>query len=135
MSFNLLRRWSPEYALNEAYADVKEEGMSGLKKHLTANALKTIGNVESIANLGTLIMGSNPTTLLLNKMSEFEYEVKEILKSSESARVVVGFYYKDSVAGTIEINMIKEEKEWRIDGLGNPHFDKFELSAKEPAEV
>ena len=30
MSFNLLRRWSPEYALNEAYADVKEEGMRGL---------------------------------------------------------------------------------------------------------
>ena len=27
MSFNLFRRWSPEYALNEAYADVKEEGM------------------------------------------------------------------------------------------------------------
>ena len=53
MSFNLLRRWSPEYALNEAYADVKEEGMKGLKKHLTANALKTIENVESIGNLGT----------------------------------------------------------------------------------
>ena len=30
MSFNLLRRWSPEYALNEAYADVKEEGIRGL---------------------------------------------------------------------------------------------------------
>ena len=69
MSFNLLRRWSPEYALNEAYADVKEEGMRGLKKHLTANALKTIENVESIGNLGTLFIGSNPTTLLLNKPS------------------------------------------------------------------
>ena len=135
MAFNLLRRWSPEYALNEAYADVKEEGMRGLKKHLTANALKTIENVESIANLGTLIMGSNPTTLLLNKMSEFEYSVKEILKSSESARAVIEFFYKDSVAGTIEIKMIKEEKEWRIDSLGSPHFDKFELSAKEPSET
>ena len=135
MSFNLLRRWSPEYALNEAYADVKEEGMKGLKKHLTANALKTIENVESIGNLGTLIMGSNPTTLLLNKMSEFEYTVKEILKSSESARCVLDFYYKDSVSGTIEIKMIKEEKEWKIDNLGNPHFDKFELSAKEPSGV
>ena len=135
MSFNLLRRWSPEYALNEAYADVKEEGMRGLKKHLTANALKTIENVESIGNLGTLFIGSNPTTLLLNKMSEFEYTVKDILKGSESARCVLDFYYKDSVSGTIEIKMIKEEKEWKIDSLGNPHFDKFELSAKEPSGV
>ena len=133
MSFNLLRRWSPEYALNEAYADVKEEGMNGLKKHLTANALKTIENVESIANLGTLIMGSNPTTLLLSKMSDFEYTVKDILKGSESARCVLEFYYKDTVSGTIEIKMIKEEKDWKIDSLGNPHFDKFELSTKEPS--
>ena len=133
MSFNLLRRWSPEYALNEAYADVKEEGMNGLKKHLTANALKTIENVESIANLGTLVMGSNPTTLLLSKMSDFEYTVKDILKGSESARCVLEFYYKDTVSGTIEIKMIKEEKEWKIDSLGNPHFDKFELSTKEPS--
>ena len=135
MSFNLLRRWSPEYALNEAYADVKEEGMRGLKKHLTENALKTVENAESIGNLGTLIMGTNPTTLLLSKMPEFEYTVKEILKSSESARCVLDFYYKDSVSGTIEIKMIKEEKEWRIDSLSNPHFDKFELSASESSEV
>ncbi len=135
MSFNLLRRWSPEYALNEAYADVKEEGMPGLKRHLTANALKTVESVESVASIGTLIIGSNPTNLLLNKMSEFEYTVEDILKGSDSARCVLNFYYKDSVAGTIEIKMIKEEKEWRIDSLGTPHFDKFELSAKESPET
>ncbi|MBO4219396.1 MAG: hypothetical protein J5933_00525 [Clostridia bacterium] len=135
MAFNLLRRWSPEYALNEAYADVKEEGIKGLKRHLTSNALKTIENVESIANLGTLFMGSNPTTLLINKMTEFEYSVKEILKSSESARAVIEFFYKDSVSGTIEIKMIKEEKEWKIDSLGNPHFDKFELPVKDSSDV
>ena len=132
MSFNLLRRWSPEYALNEAYADVKEEGLKGLKKHLTANALKTIENVESIGNLGSLFMGSNPTNLLLGKMSEFEYEVKDILKGSDSARCVLAFNYQDTVSGTIEIKMIKEEKEWKIDNLGNPHFDKFEI--KMPSE-
>ena len=135
MAFNLLRRWSPEYALNEAYADVKEEGLKGLKKHLTANALKTIEKVESIANLGSMIMGSNPTTLLLNKMSEFEYSVKDILKGSDSARCVIEFSYKDKVTGTIDIKMIKEEQEWRIDNLENPHFDKFELPTKDSAAL
>jgi hypothetical protein len=62
MSFNLFRRWSPEYALNEAYADVKEEGMRGLKKHLTANALKSIESLESVGSLSTLIVGATRQT-------------------------------------------------------------------------
>ena len=128
MSFNLFRRMSPEYALNEAYADVKEEGLRGLKRHLTANALKTIENVESIANLSTLVMVENPTNMLISNMAEFEYVVIDVLKGSESAQCAVGFNYKDSVEGTIDIKMIKEEKEWRIDSLDNPHFDKIELS-------
>lgn len=128
MAFNLFRRLSPEYALNEAYADVKEEGMRGLKKHLTANALNTVENIETIGNLSTLFTGSNATDLFLSKMGEFEYEVLDMLKGKETARCVVGFSYEDSVKGTIEIKMIKEDKEWRIDSLENPHFEKFTLS-------
>ena len=128
MSFNLFRRWSPEYALNEAYADVKEEGLRGLKKHLTSKALKNIESVELIGDLSTLAMMENPTTLLISKMGEFEYTVIDMLKGKESARCIIGFSYQDSVEGTIEIDMIKEEKEWRIDGLKNPHFDKMNLS-------
>ena len=128
MSFNLFRRWSPEYALNEAYADVKEEGLRGLKKHLTSKALKNIESVELIGDLSTLAMMENPTTLLISKMGEFEYTVIDMLKGKESARCIIGFSYQDSVEGTIEIDMIKEEKEWRVDGLKNPHFDKMNLS-------
>ena len=128
MSFNLFRRWSPEYALNEAYADVKEEGMRGLKKHLTSKALKTIEKIELVGDLSTLAMMENPTNLLISKMGEFEYVVIDMLKGHETSRCVIGFNYKDSVEGTIEIEMIKEEKEWRIDGLKNPHFDKLNLS-------
>ena len=128
MSFNLFRRWSPEYALNEAYADVKEEGLRGLKKHLTSKALKTIERVELIGDLSTLAMTENPTNLLISKMGEFEYVVIDMLKGKESARCVIGFSYRDSVEGSIEIELVKEEKEWRIDGLKNPHFDKLSLS-------
>lgn len=128
MGFKLFRRLSPEYALNEAYGDVKEEGMRGLKKHLTARALNKIENVETIGNLSTLFTGSNATDLFLNKMGEFEYDVIDMLKGRESARCVIGFSYEDSVKGTIEIKMIKEDKEWKIDNLENPHFEKFTLS-------
>ena len=127
MSFNLFRRWSPEYAINETYADIKEEGSRGFKKHLTAKALKSFESLESVGSLSTLFTGSNPTNLLISKMAEFEYDVLDVLKGSDSARCVIRFNYKDSVEGTIEIKMIKEEKEWRIDSLGTPNFDKMEL--------
>ena len=84
-----------------------------------------------MANLSTLFTGGNPTNLLLGKMSEFEYTVQDILKGSESARCVLEFYHKDGTSGTIEIKMIKEDKEWKIDGLINPQFDKIVWPAKE----
>lgn len=128
MSFNLFRRWSPEYALNETYADVKEEGIAGLKKHLTSKALKTIERLESAGNLSSMFMSDNPTSILISKMAEFEYVVIDVMKGKETSHCVVGFNFEDSVEGTIEINMVKEEKEWRIDSLDNPHFDKLDLS-------
>ena len=42
MAFTLFERWSPEYALNNAFDDMHKSGLDGLKKHLTANALKTV---------------------------------------------------------------------------------------------
>ena len=131
MSFSLFRRWSPEYALNAAYADVKEEGMRGLKRHLTANALKTIERIDTVASLSTIIVKNNPTSLLISKMVDFEYVVLEIQKGSETAHCLIGFNYKDSVEGTIDIEMVKEDKEWKIDGLKNPHFDRMELTIGE----
>lgn len=118
-------------ALNEAYSDVKDEELRGLKKHLTENALRTIDNIESIGNLSTMLVGGgNPIDLLIAKMGDFEYEVVDMLKGKESARCVVGFSYEDSVKGTIDIKMIKEDKEWKINSLENPHFEKFEWIPK-----
>ena len=128
MAFSFFRRLSPEYALIEAYADVKEEGLGGLKKHLTQKALKTIERVEFVGDLSAIAMKENPKDLLIGKMGEFEYEVIDMLKGKETARCKIGFNYRDSVEGTIEIELIKEEKEWKIDGLKNPHFDKLNLS-------
>lgn len=68
--------------------------------------------------------------MLIAKMGDFEYEVVDMLKGKESARCVVGFSYEDSVKGTIDIKMIKEDKEWKINSLENPHFEKFEWTPK-----
>ena len=64
---------------------------------------------------------------LLEKLSECEFEYKDMLKSPDSARAVIAFRYRDVMEGTIDISMIRQDREWKIDNLGMPHFDKFNL--------
>lgn len=47
MAITLFERWSPEYALNNAFEDMRLSGIDGLKKHLTENALKKVESIES----------------------------------------------------------------------------------------
>ena len=133
MAFSLFMRLSPEYALNEAYADVKEEGMRGLKKHLTANALKVVNGFESISGnpgvslLSATLLGGDAMSLLLGRLSECDWTIKEVMKGKETSKAIVGFDYHDLMVGTIEMTMIKEDDIWKIDGLGVPKFEKINL--------
>ena len=134
MAASLFEHWSPEYALSNTFADVRESGLTGLKPHLTSNALKTVEGLESIAGrpevslIASALLGSNAVKTLLGKLSECEWTIKDVMKGSESSKAVVGFNYQDKMAGTIELTMIKEEKTWKIDSLALPTFDKFALS-------
>ena len=134
MGITLFERWSPEYALNNAFDDMRESGLDGLKKHLTSNALKNVESLESISDIPGVsfftnaLMGGNPVNFLLDKLSECEWTIRDVMKGSESSKAVIGFNYQDSMVGTIELTMIKEDKIWKIDSLATPKFDKFELS-------
>ena len=133
MAFGLFERWSPEHALNNAFDDMRESGLDGLKKHLTSNALKSIQSLESlserpeIALFTTALLGGNAVSVLLEKLSECKWTILDVMKGSESSKAVVGFDYQNSMTGTIELTMIKEQKIWKIDSLAMPKFDKFSL--------
>ena len=143
MAFTLFERWSPEYALNNAFDDLRASGLDGLKKHLTANALKTVEGFESISGrpevalFTTSLLGGSAVNVLLGKLSECEWSIKDVMKGSETSKAIVGFNYEDKMVGTIELTMIKEDKTWKIDSLAMPKFDKFALpqgSSDQPAE-
>ena len=134
MALSLFERWSPEYALNNAIDDVKASGLDGLKKHLTSKALKSVEDFDSISSMpgvalfSTVIMGGDAVGVLLEKLSDCEWTIKEVMKGSETSTAIVGFDYEDSLVGTIELTMIKEDKIWKIDSLSKPKFDKLSLS-------
>lgn len=133
MAISLFERWSPEYALNNTFDDMRASGLDGLKKHLTENALKVVTGFESLTGrpevslFTSALLGGDALSLLLGRLSECDWTIKEVMKGSTTSKAVVGFDYHGTMVGTIEMNMIKEDRIWKIDGLGVPKFDKINL--------
>lgn len=135
MAVGLFKKISPEYVLGKAFLDMKKHGFDGLKPYLTAKALKKIEIIQTVSNGVSLFSSSSKSEedshslirFLIDKLSECDWSVKDIVKDSGNAKAVIGFEYEDQLAGTIDILMIKEDKEWRIDNLSIPHFDKINI--------
>ncbi len=105
MALSLFERWSPESALNNTFEDMRESGLDGLKKHLTSNALKTVQSFESISSrpeialFTTALMGGNAVSFLLEKLSECEWTIRDVMKGSGTSKAIVGFNYQGHDGG------------------------------------
>ena len=133
MSIGFMRRMSPEYVIEHAIEDIKASGVDGVRKYLTEAAEKRLDNfmakpeVKEGSFLTTMLSGDSLVGFFINKMSECSWAVKDVMKGDESSKSVVGFDFKGNLQGTIEISLVKEDKEWKIDGFGSPHFNKVSL--------
>ena len=54
-------------------------------------------------------MGDSAINVLLDKLSECDWTIKDVMKGSETSKAIVGFNYQDEMTGTIEMTMIKED--------------------------
>ena len=142
MALGILKKVSPEYVLGKAFLDIKKSGIDGLKPYLTAEAKKKVevvqGGMSIINTVGKLVGSSDGSkedsnkavNFLMEKMSEFDFSYKNMIKDSDTAKAVIEFEYPEVMEGTVDIHMIKQDKEWKIDNLSMPHFDKFSLPVK-----
>ena len=133
MAFSIMKRISPEYVLENAIKDVKASGIGGLKPYLTEEAQKKVDKVQVVSEglniFASLATGTeNSIQVLIKKLPECEYSVEDILKGSESAKGIVRFKYGDSMEGTVELSMIKEDREWKIDKVEMPDFERFNVT-------
>ena len=131
MAFTFMKKISPEYVIENAIKDVRTSGIEGLKPYLTENAEMKVEKVRSISSGVDILTGSNRISLLSNRLADCEWTVIDILKGSESAKGIVGFRYiteEDDIEGSVELTMIKEDKEWKIDGVEMPKFEKFTVT-------
>lgn len=119
---------TPEYALKSIIEDINNSGIEGLNPHLTGRAKETLDTVSFVteSDLFSTIMGfinqNNYTSVLKSEIQEIQWEVHDVLKSKENAAVILSFNYEDKLIGTIEISMIREEGEWKIESIEFPEF-------------
>lgn len=121
---------TPEYALKCIIEDVNVSGMRGLDSHLTGKAKKTLDTVYSIKEndffntIVDLIDQDNFVSVLKSEIQNVQWEIDDILRSKEKSTVILLFNCKDKLIGTIEISMIREKGEWKIDGIEFPKLSE-----------
>lgn len=132
MAFGFMKKISPEYVVDHAIMDMRTSGLDGLKPYLTENAEKKVDTIRTVSGGMDLLTGGSKVSVLFDRLSECDWTVVEILKGSESAKAVMRFSISngtDEIKGTLQLTMIKEDKEWKIDGVDMPKFEKFTVSA------
>lgn len=124
---------TPEYTLIKIKNSVKESGIEGLDPYLTENAKKTINDVLKISEnkLVQITIGmfnkDDNISVLKSKAKEIQWKLKDILKSKNTAIVVLSFNYKEHISGTFEIGMVREKGSWKVDNIEFPKFDEINL--------
>ena len=121
---------SPEYALMQIGKDIEKMGIEGLYTHLTDEGQQMFDNIGKVTDneiVGALVglLGlEDDIAIFKENLDNMKWEVEDIMKGENNARVILDFEYSEEVEGSVEISMIKQEKEWKIDGFEMPQFDK-----------
>lgn len=129
--FGISKLNSPEYALMQVANDIEESGIDGLMPHLTDEAQETVSAITSITenkmvnSILTFLGKEDYTSILKSNLKDIEWTLDDVLESTNRANVVLGFNYNEKLIGTIEINMIKEDGDWKISGLELPKFTEI----------
>ena len=124
---------SPEYALAQTIEDVAESGVEGLLPHLTSQTREKVEAVSDWSDQTGLkdalssLAEKSALSFLKSKMAEVEWSVLDVMTGKTNADVLMGFDYNGKIVGSIKINLIKERREWKIDGIGTPRFERLSL--------
>lgn len=125
---------SPLRALKTMYDDLDEQGIDGLRPHFTDDAAELYDTLMEATDDWVVKKLLERTGLDLyvdafkNHSKDIRWEFEDLLKGSSRTDVYVRFSYNEEVEGLLELRLIKEDGDWKIDGFGLPELDEFELS-------
>ena len=136
---------SPEYALLKIKKDIQESGVEGIEPYLTGDAQSMYDTYQSVYEtylmvkdnplVGALLQGvadAENIGILMEKISEVEWKMGDILKGNKQATVIIDVRYKSLFSGSIDVGMEYKEKKWWISDLG---IRSFEIFSEEESDI
>ena len=133
ISVFLYIRSTPEYALVKIVEQVKKDGFEAVENNLTDEAYSKIEPIISISknniinSIVSLFTDDNYTNILVEKAKDIKWSVGDIIKNQRKASVTIGFDYDGKLQGTIDLELLKINKKWKINNLYNLQIDKIDF--------
>lgn len=122
---------TPEYALAKLCDEVRDMGFDAVLPKLTDEACEKVAPVLKIINNNVVqsilafLSDDDYSRILVEKASEIEWSVGDILKNNKKASVTIGFNYVDKIVGSIDLELLKIDGDWKINDLYNLDVDKI----------
>lgn len=149
--FGAFQYWktTPDYALYVTQQDIQKSGKAGLKLHLTGSAEEFVDGIDQANTLlsgvfSTLGLGDSQPDLIttaMDKLDTTEWEIQDKLVGTSQATYVVSFRVPlekddaadasseteseagETITGSLELNLVKENDEWLIESVSSLQFD------------
>ena len=124
---------SPVYALLQIRKDLERDGMDGLRSHFTDDALEFYDGLMNasdkwvVRQLLRRVGIDGFVDAFRDHSQDMEWEFESLLMGSSRTDVYVSFKYNEDIKGTLEMRLIKEDGQWKIDGFGIPELDELGL--------
>ena len=123
-------RGSPEYALLTMAKDVKSTGLEGLKPHLTGDALMLVEKLDGAKNNKVLDAISSILDTdwfeekLQDELTQIEWKLDDVERHAGRAEISLEFNYKGKLTGEAELDMLRENGQWKISGIDFFDFER-----------
>lgn len=122
---------SPHYALYKISKDVKAQGIDGLTPHLTGDAKTTVDRIQTVTqnpllnSIISAITGEDALSVLKANAKDIAFSLEDVENHKGQAHVTLRFQYKETLAGTIELDMKKVDGDWKIYQLHLPDLNEI----------
>lgn len=120
---------SPEYALFKMCKEINNVGFKAVETSMTQEAYSKLEPIQKITSndyvnsILAFFSQENYEEVLIEKAKEVEWSVEEVTKNYKKATATIGFNYKDKIVGSVDLELLKIDNEWKINDLYNFEFD------------
>lgn len=128
--FGIIFLRSPEYALLRIFKDMERSGCGAVTDHMTEEALDIVEGFNEFpkTDLFKRLFGEGEDIGDIEEyLQDVTFTPMGLEKQRGKATLKLRFAYRDIVSGTLDMELIRRDSTWLINGFTFPEFEKINL--------